>query len=107
MVGDCRFELLDARDVLIDDRLVDQRPQCFCRLQLECVGPQLNEANAIGDFQFGWAMPSGILEDQQNDAADAGFGLAREGFERHLEEWLRHAVGRAVIPPGSECSLYY
>src|SRR5271166_803280 len=43
-------------------------------------------------------MPSGIVEDQQNDAADAGFGLGREGFERRLEQRFRHAVGK--MPEG-------
>jgi hypothetical protein len=34
LIGDLLFEILDGRDVLVDDRLVDQRPQCFRRLQL-------------------------------------------------------------------------
>ena len=38
LVGDFLFELLDARDVLIDDRLIDQRPEGFGRLQLRAVG---------------------------------------------------------------------
>ena len=43
-------------------------------------------------------MPSGIVEHQQDDAPDAGFGPAREDFEQRLEERFRHAVGK--IPEG-------
>ena len=98
LVGDFLFEVLDGGDVLVDDRLVDERPQGFGRLQLRSVGRQINEPNAIGDFQIGCAMPSGIVEHEQNDASNAGFGFAREGFEQRLEERLRHAVGK--IPEG-------
>src|SRR5271163_2279097 len=98
LVGDFLFEVLDGRDVLVDDRLVDEGPQSFRRLELRTVRRQINEADAIGDPQADWAMPSGIVEDQQDDASDAGFGLARESFEQRLEERLRHAVGK--IPEG-------
>src|SRR5208337_3035301 len=77
LVGDFLFEALDGRDVLVDDRLVDQRPQGFGRLQLGCVGRQKNEANTIWDLQSGWAMPSRIVEHEQDNAANARFGFAR------------------------------
>ena len=101
---------------LLTIELVNERPQGFRGLQLWAVGRQVNEANAVGDLEAGraipppaippsfarrnlWlASPSGIVEDQQDNASDAGFGLAREGFEQRLEEWLRHAVGK--IPEG-------
>ena len=97
-LGDFCFEFLNGCDVLVDDRLVDERPQGFGRLQLRNVGRQINEPNAIGDFQIGCAMPSGIVEHEQNDASNAGLGFACEGFEQRLEERLRHAVGK--IPEG-------
>ena len=68
---------------------------------------QINEANTIGDFEIGWPsalgsakvrVPSRIVEHEQDDAAQARFGLARKGFEQSLEEFLRHAVGN--IPEG-------
>src|SRR6516164_444100 len=98
LAGDFLFEVLDGGDVLVDDRLVDERPQGFGRLQLRSVGRQINEPNAIGDFQIGCAMPSGIVEHEQNDASNAGLGFACEGFEQRLEERLRHAVGK--VPEG-------
>ena len=38
LVGDFCVELLDGCNVLIDDRLVDNRPQGFCGLQLGTIG---------------------------------------------------------------------
>jgi hypothetical protein len=38
-------------------------------------------------------MPFRIAEHEQDDAAQAGFGLPGEGFEQNLEKFLRHAVG--------------
>jgi hypothetical protein len=50
--GDFLVELCDGCDVLVDDRLVDKRPKSFGGLQLRGVGRQINEANAIGDFEI-------------------------------------------------------
>lgn len=96
--GDFLFELCDGRDVLVDDRLIDKRPKGFGGLQLRGVGRQINEANAIWDFEIGWPMPSSIVEHEQDDAAQARFGFARKGFEQSLEKFLRHTVGK--IPEG-------
>ena len=98
LVGDFVFQLLDRRDVLVDDRLVDERPEGFGGLRLWTVGRQINQANASGDRQAGCAMPSGIVKHKQDDASNTGFGFARERFEQRLEEWFRYAVGK--IPEG-------
>jgi hypothetical protein len=55
--GDFCIEFLDGRDVVVDDRLVDKRPKGFGRLQLGTIGRQINEANAIGNFEIGLPMP--------------------------------------------------
>ena len=98
LLGDFCVEFLDACDVLVDDRLVEEHPKGFGGLQLGTIRRQINEANTIGDFEIGWPMPSRIVEHEQDDAAQARFGLARKGFEQSLEEFLRHAVGN--IPEG-------
>ena len=69
--GDFLVELCDGRNVLVDNRLVDQRPQGFGGLQLRSIGRQVKEANAIWDFQIGGAMPSRIVKHEQDDACDA------------------------------------
>src|ERR1700730_18590650 len=88
-------------NVLVDDRLVDKCPKSFGRLQLRTIGRQMNEANAIGDFEIVRPMPPRIVEHEQDDAAQACFGFAREGFKQCLEKFLRHAVGK--IPEGFAC----
>ena len=98
MAGDFFFEFFDSRDVLIDDRLIDERPKGFGGLKLGTIGGQINQANPIGDFQIGCAMPSRIVEDEQDDACHTRFGFPREGFEQSLEKFFRHPVGK--IPEG-------
>ena len=64
--------------MLVNDRLVNERPKRFGGLQLGTIRRQINEANTIGDFEIGWPMPSRIVEHEQDDAAQkARFGLAR------------------------------
>ena len=43
-----RDDLLQRRDVFVHDRLVDQGPERFGLLQFECVGRQVDEADALG-----------------------------------------------------------
>ena len=50
LAGDFCVEFVDGCHVFVDDRLVDERPKGFGRLQLWSVGRQINEADAIGDL---------------------------------------------------------
>ena len=68
LLGDFCVEFLDACDVRVDDRLVDERPKGFGRLQLGTIGRQMNKANTIRNFQIGRAVPSCIIEHEQDDA---------------------------------------
>jgi hypothetical protein len=43
LVGDFLFKFLNVGDVLVDDRLVDQRPEGFSRLRL-CPSPSSQSA---------------------------------------------------------------
>ena len=81
LAGDFFFEFFDSRDVLIDDRLIDERPKGFGGLKLGTIGGQINQANPIGDFQIGWPMPARIVEHEQDDARQASFGFPRKGLE--------------------------
>ena len=68
LLGDFCVEFLDACDVLVDDRLVEEHPNCFGGLQLGTIGRQMNKANTIRNFQIGRAVPSCIIEHEQDDA---------------------------------------
>ena len=95
--GDFLVELCDGCDVLVDDRLVDKRPKSFGGLQLRGVGWQINEANAIGDFEISWPMPPRIVEHEKDDAAQARFGsrakvassASKNSFDTPLETYQK------------------
>ena len=58
--GDFLVEVFDGCDVLVNDRLVNERPKSFGGLQLGTIGRQINEANTIGDFEIGRPMPPAL-----------------------------------------------
>ena len=49
--GDGGIERVQGGEVLVDDRLIDQRPEMFGRLQLRAVGRQEDEADRKRRFQ--------------------------------------------------------
>jgi hypothetical protein len=67
-LSDFRFEFRDGRDVLVDDRFVNESPKSFGGLQLGTIGRQINEANPIWDFEIGRPMPPCIVEHEPDDA---------------------------------------
>ena len=101
LVGNFCVEFLDGCNVLVDDRLVDKCPKSFGGVARRGVGRQINEANAIGDFENRWPMPPRIVEHEKDDAAQACFGFVCEGCKQRLEKILRHSVGN--IPEGFAC----
>lgn len=78
----------------VGDRFVDERPQTFGRLELWCVGRQKDETHAGRNCESCFAMPSGIVEDE-NDAAlfFRADGLGEVG-QQFFEERLADAVGQ-------------
>ncbi len=52
-LGDRVIEVLDRREVLVGERLVEHGPEAFGRLELGTVGRQVDEPNALGDGQPG------------------------------------------------------
>src|ERR1039458_8559242 len=71
------FKRLEGGDVLVDDGLVDQRPQRLGRLHFRGVGGLEDEPNAVGNDEAGFAVPAGVVERQDDAplAPGAGFGL--------------------------------
>jgi hypothetical protein len=58
LLGDFCVEVRDGCDALVDDWLVDERPEGFGGLQFWAVGRQINEADAIGDLQARGDLPT-------------------------------------------------
>ncbi len=97
-LADDRVELVDRRHMLVDDGLVDERPERFRGLQLGRVGRQKNQPHALRHAQSRFAMPAGVVEHEHDGSIDAGLRLACEGFEQRCKERLRDAVMH--IPEG-------
>ena len=90
--ADDLVEFIDCRDMFIDDRFLDERPQRFGWLQFGRVGRQEDQSQAVWDMEPRFAMPTGVVENEHDGSINAGFGLACKGFEQRRKERLRHAV---------------
>ena len=93
LIGECGASLaddfvqsFDCFDVLVDDGLVDERPQGLRRLQFRRIGRQKSQPHAIGHAQARLAMPAGVVDDEHDRALDAGLRLARENVEQRREK---------------------
>ena len=92
-LGERVIEVLDRREVLVGERLVEHGPEAFGRLELGTVGRQVDEPDALGDGQAGSRVPAGVVEDEDDDPVPTGTGLTGEGGEELLEERLGNTVG--------------
>lgn len=93
-IGENGVDVGELFEAPVGDRFVDERPQTFSRLELRRVGRQKDETHAGGNREPCLAMPSGIVEDE-NDAAlfSRADGLG-EVFQQFFEERLADAVGQ-------------
>lgn len=85
-------EVVERFEPAVGDRFIDERPEVFGRLQLGCVGRQVDEPQSIGNGETGSGVPSGAVEDQDDDASGAGADRAGEVGQQPLEERLADAV---------------
>jgi hypothetical protein len=86
-----------SREVFVDDGLVDHRPQRFGRLHLRGVGGLEDEANAVRHGEAGLAMPTGVVE-RQDDApltpgpaswANNRSGASKNGLDTPFETYQK------------------
>lgn len=91
-------EIVDGVEELVDDRLVDERPEVFSRLDFRGVGRQVDEPDPVGDGEVLQRVPAGIVEHEDDDAVTPGAGCAREVGEQLFEEGFVDAV--RYIPDG-------
>src|SRR5918997_3127337 len=89
--GDGGLEVGERGEVPVDDGLVDQGPEVLGRLRLRTVGRQEDEADPLGDGQVFGAVPTGVVEHEDDVALAPGAGLPGEGGEQFGEERLRQA----------------
>ena len=89
---DGSVEIVDGVEMFIDKRLVDERPEVFGGLELWTVGRLVDEPDAVGNREVLRAVPTGIVEGENNDALAPGACLPREGFEQFGKERFVDAV---------------
>jgi hypothetical protein len=85
-------EILERGDVLIDDGFVDQAPQRLGRLDFRGVGRLEDEANAFRDGEPGLAVPTGVVEHENDDPIASRAGFLSKQAQQRLEERLGYAV---------------
>ena len=90
--GDDFLEGLEGWDVLVDDGLVDQRPQRFGRLHLRGVGGLEDEAQTVRHGEGRLAVPAGVVEREDDAPLAPGAGFLGEQPQQRLEERLGHPV---------------
>jgi hypothetical protein len=93
-LGENGVDVGERFEACVGDRFVDKRPKTFGGLKLRRVGWQKDQTHPLGNRERCFAMPSGVVEDE-NDAAlfsrPDGFGEIRQQL---FEERLTDAVGQ-------------
>jgi hypothetical protein len=84
--------IVDGFEVLVGERLVDERPEMFGRLEFGGEGCLVDEPDAVRDGQVFRRVPAGLVELKNDDAVASGAGVACEGFEQLGEEGFVDAV---------------
>ncbi len=92
------FEVLDAREVLVDQGGVGQRPEVLGGLQLGGIGRQKQQVHMIRHAQMDAGVPAGAIQDEHNLLVGAGTDLAGERGQFHLKE--RNADGGSEMEDG-------
>jgi hypothetical protein len=90
---DDSLEGFEVGDVFVDDWFVDDLPKMLSGLKLGGVGRKKYEPNSVGKLQVALAVPTRVVEDENDDPIAAGAGLLGESGQQRLEERLRNAVG--------------
>ena len=92
LCGDGSVEVIDRCKMLVGERLVDKRPEVLGGLEFRTSGWLIDEPDAIRDRQVLRAVPSCVIELQDNDAIAPSAGLACEGVEQFGKERLVDSV---------------
>lgn len=86
-------ELIEAVEVVVDQRLVEEFPQMFGRLQLGTVRRLEDEPDAVGDAEVVRPMPTGIVELQHDALGGASADILGKIGEDRLEHLFANRCG--------------
>jgi hypothetical protein len=89
------IEVVDGFEVLVDERLIDKRPEALGGLEFRATWRLIDEPDAVWNWKIFRAMPAGIIELQDYDAIAAGAvsrakaasSLAKNGLSIPLERY--------------------
>lgn len=98
LLGDDTVKFLYGLEICVDDGLVDMNPKRFSRLELGCIGWQVDDLDTLGHAEPFAGVPAGIVDEKQDDAILAGAGLFGKQRQERREERFGDAVGE--IPEG-------
>ena len=77
-LGNDGLEGFKVWDVFVDDGLVDGLPKVFCGLKLGGVGRKEDQPDSLGNRQVAFAMPTGVVEHENDDAIPVNSGFLSE-----------------------------
>ena len=91
--ADDGLEGFEIADVFVDYRFVDDLPEMLGRLKFWSVGGKEQQPDSFGNLQIAFAMPTCVVEDEDDDPITTRPGFLGEGRQQRFEERLRDAVG--------------
>ena len=92
-IADRLIEALDGRKTLIGERLVDEHPKVFGRLQFRAMGRLEDEADTVGDGEVLRTMPACIVELKHNALLGPRADRLGKIVENAFEHLLADGVG--------------
>ena len=97
-LGDDALEIGKGREVLVGERLVEDRPEVLGGLKLGGVRGQVDEPDPVRHGQVRRGVPAGVVEPKHDDAIPSRPGLARQTGPgaRQRTAWTR----RSRVPEG-------
>ena len=91
-LGDGLLEICEGLEVAVDERLIQDGPQVFGRLELGRVAGQVDETDPIRHDQVGLGVPASVVEPEHDDALASCPGLARKQRQERFKERLGDAI---------------
>src|SRR5215213_935744 len=91
-VCDDAFQIGEGLEVLVGERLIQNRPEVLGRLKLGRVRGQVGEPEALRHDQVRLSVPAGAVEPEHDDAIPSRPGLTGKQGQEPCEERLGHPV---------------
>src|SRR3954466_15904866 len=91
-VCDDAFQIGEVLEVLVGERLIQNRPEVLSRLKVGRVRGQVGEPDALRHDQVRFGVPAGAVEPEHDDAIPSRPGLTGKQRQEPCEERLGHPL---------------